>query len=107
MRNILIKKVIKPLKERFPTPSGDIGFEHGRLHSFRHFFCSAAASGGIPVAVLMVWLGHQDSGMVRHYYHLYDVESQARMRSLDFQGAGNRDGAVDPPPDGTETPPDG
>lgn len=36
-RNVLhmfIRDVIEPLKKRFPTPPGEIGFEHGRLHSF-------------------------------------------------------------------------
>ena len=44
-RNILstfIKAVIEPLQSKFPTPEGETGFEHGRLHSFRHFFCSMA-----------------------------------------------------------------
>jgi len=39
VRNILIKQVIAPMKERFPTPPGAPGFEHGRLHSFRHALC--------------------------------------------------------------------
>jgi integrase len=35
---VLQEKVIQPLVERFPTPPGEIGFEHGVVHSFRHFF---------------------------------------------------------------------
>ena len=47
-RNVLqafIDEVIEPLKKKFPTPEGEIGFEHGRLHSFRHYFCSQAFLG--------------------------------------------------------------
>src|SRR5690606_24880689 len=36
----LINQVILPLAPWFPTPTGEIGFERGRVHSFRHFFCS-------------------------------------------------------------------
>lgn len=86
VRNILIREVIEPLKQRFPTPVGEIGFEHGRLHSFRHFFCSTAVNDGMPQALLMQWLGHQDSAMVRHYYHLNDAESRQRMDRLNFTG---------------------
>src|SRR5271170_7225074 len=46
IRNVLIEQVQTPLKERFPTPLGEIGFEHGRLHSFRHYFVSMAFLGG-------------------------------------------------------------
>jgi hypothetical protein len=39
----------------------------------------------------MEWLGHRDSEMVRHYYHLCDTESRRRMESLDLIGnAGQR-----------------
>jgi hypothetical protein len=41
--------------------------------------------------MVMDWLGHQDSGMIRIYYHLHDQESRKRMNSLDFLGgAGGR-----------------
>ena len=51
VRVILIRDVIEPLKQRFPTPPGERGFEHGRVHSFRHYFCSAVANAGVPVIV--------------------------------------------------------
>jgi integrase len=38
VRTILVRDVIEPLKERFPTPEGDIGFGDGTVHSFRHSF---------------------------------------------------------------------
>jgi hypothetical protein len=41
--------------------------------------------------MLMDWLGHQDSAMIRIYYRLHDLESRNRMNSLDFLGgAGGR-----------------
>jgi hypothetical protein len=30
----------------------------------------------------MDWLGHQDSAMVRHYFHLNDAESRQQMERL-------------------------
>src|SRR5262249_19888413 len=70
VRRILVRDVLEKLKDRFPTAEGDIGFEHGRLHSFRHYFCSVAAQAGTPEHTVMSWLGHSSSKMARHYFHL-------------------------------------
>ena len=48
VRRVLIRDVLEKLKGRFPTPPGEIGFINGRLHSFRHFFCSRWHRGGFP-----------------------------------------------------------
>jgi hypothetical protein len=77
------------------------------LHSFRHFFCSSAANANVPVTVLMEWLGHQDSAMVRHYYHLSDTESQEQMQKLNFAGDVGRNGAAEESPETAEAPPSG
>jgi hypothetical protein len=34
----------------------------------------------------MNWLGHQDSEMVKHYYHLHDDEARRQMDRLDPLG---------------------
>lgn len=60
VRNILVKQVLHPLKSRFPTATGEGGFEHGRLHSFRHFYCSQCANSGVAERIVMDWLGHRD-----------------------------------------------
>ncbi len=85
-RRTLIKEVLKPLEEQFPTPVEEIGFKDGRLHSFRHYFCSVCANTGVPEQVVMRWLGHQDSKMVKHYYHLHDDEAQRQMKRINFVG---------------------
>jgi integrase len=79
VRRVLIRKVLKPLAGRFPTAEGEVGFADGRLHSFRHFFCSLCANRGVPQRVVMRWLGHKDSRMVEHYYHLHDEEARRQM----------------------------
>jgi integrase len=84
VRAILVRDVLRPLAERFPTPEGETGFRDGRLHSFRHFFCSTCANCGVPEQVVMHWLGHRQSAMVRHYYHLHDDEAQRQMKRLTF-----------------------
>jgi integrase len=93
VRNVLIRDVLRPLSQRFPTPEGEIGFEDGRLHSYRHYFCSTRAnSGKIPELAVMRWLGHRDSSMVKHYYHLHDHEAQRLMEQVCF--IGNTGGTV-------------
>jgi integrase len=86
-RNVLeqfINNVIKPLKSTFPTPAGEIGFEHGRLHSFRHFFCSQCFLGGASEGEIKEWLGHADSMMVQHYRHLRSEDAQRKMSQIRF-----------------------
>ncbi len=39
----------------------------------------------------MDWLGHKDSNMVQHYYHLHDAESRQQMDRLNpLNTAGTR-----------------
>ena len=86
-RNVLqafIDDVIEPLKARFPTPADEIGFGHGRLRSFRHFFCSQAFLGGASEGEIREWLGHADSKMVEHYRHLRSEDAQRKMEKIDF-----------------------
>ncbi len=89
VRRILVREVLGPLTEMFPTRDGKRGFASGRLHSFRHYFCSTCANNRAPEQMVMNWLGHADSEMLRHYYHLHDGESLRRMNSLDFLGTGD------------------
>ncbi|MFT3879707.1 MAG: site-specific integrase [Gemmatales bacterium] len=90
LRNVLIRDVLKPLENRFPSESEIIGFKDGRLHSFRHYFCSVCANSGVPELMVKEWLGHADSEMVRHYYHVNHREAQRQMSQLNFiNNAGN------------------
>ena len=90
VRRALVRDVLEKLKGKFPTPPGEIGFINGRLHSFRHFFCSTCAQSGVPEHVVMSWLGHSSSKMVRHYFHLFDEESQRQMQRISFRGNAGR-----------------
>ncbi len=84
VRQVLIREVLTPLSAQFPGASDQVGFSDGRLHSFRHYFCSRCANSGVPEQVVKEWLGHRDSLMVRHYYHLHDEEAQRQMSRLKF-----------------------
>ncbi len=87
VRRILIRDVLTPLSKRFLTGAGEpIGFVDGRVHSFRHYFCSVCARS-VSESVAMSWLGHSSSKMLRHYFHLHDRESQQQMQKLDFFGS--------------------
>lgn len=61
IRIILVRDVLAPLAPSFPTPEEEPGFADGRLHSFRHSFCSLYAIEGTSQQVVMQWLGHRDS----------------------------------------------
>ena len=70
-----------------PPPPGEKGLEDGRLHSFRHYFCSEAAnSREVSEQMLMSWLGHRDSKMVHRYFHAKPDEALRQMAAVDFTG---------------------
>jgi integrase len=81
---VLIRDVLTPLAPKFPEITKNGSFIDGRVHSFRHYFCSACASNRVPIETLMKWLGHRNSRMVRRYYHLWDEDAQAQMKELKF-----------------------
>ena len=60
------------------------GFKHGRLHSFRHYFASTCANN-VLIQMLMDWLGHRDSKMIRHY-HMHDDQARRTMNGIKFLG---------------------
>ncbi len=110
VRNVLVREVLTPLASRFPTPIGGRGFSLGRLHSFRHYFCSTCANSGVPEPMLMHWLGHADSAMVRRYYHLHDADARQKLNSVRFVGvaasggpAAGHDSASDNPQEAPES----
>jgi len=84
LRNILIREVLTPLARQFPSDDDEIGFIDGRLHSFCHYFCSVCANNGVPEQLLMSWLGHRSSSMVKHYYHVHNEQAQMEMSKLDL-----------------------
>jgi len=86
----VFKRIIRdPLATEFPIPEGEIGFEHGTIHSFRHYFVSECFRQGATEAEIMDWVGHRDSKMVHHYRHLRPDDSQCRMKSINFVEADN------------------
>jgi integrase len=97
VRNVLVREVLPELAEKFPARDDDPGIAAGRLHSFRHYFCSISADNDVPEQMLMAWLGHRDSEMIRHYYHLRQDEARKQMARIPFLGH---------PPEGAEGPRD-
>jgi integrase len=86
VRQVLIREVINPLSGQFPTAQGEIGFEHGRLHGFRHFFVSQALLGGASEGEVKDWVGHRSTRMVELYRHLREQDSKRKMQQIDFLG---------------------
>ena len=91
VRNIFIREVLQPLAPMFPAPDGENGFADGRLHSFRHFFCSWCANAYTNLQMLQGWLGHQDSKMVNRYYHMNDGDARRQMGRLSLREEGAND----------------
>jgi len=87
VRRQFVADVIEPLAKKFTDIRDGKSFADGRLHSFRHFFVSACALKRVPEQVVMDWVGHADSAMVRHYFHLHDEQALRYMQSLDLLGA--------------------
>jgi len=83
VRQILVREVIEPLTAKFPSSDNERGYKDGRLHSFRHYFASTCALNGVAERVAMQWLGHQDSDMVRHFFHRHDAEARRQMERLE------------------------
>lgn len=82
--DVFKREIREPLKGEFPVTTGEVGFQHGTIHSFRHFFVSEAFRQGATEAEIMDWVGHRSSEMVHHYRHLRPDDSQRRMQSINF-----------------------
>src|SRR4051794_28061691 len=87
VRNVLTRAVLTPLAEKFPAAGDAPGITAGRLHSLRHFFSSMSADNGVSEQMLMAWLGHRDSEMIRHYYHMRPDEARRQMGKLPALGS--------------------
>jgi integrase len=48
----------------------------------------------VPEQIVMAWLGHRDSAMVKHYYHLHDEEVQRQTKRLNFLEKTGSNGAA-------------
>ncbi len=84
----LSRALIQPLAKEFPTIAGEIGFEHGTFHSFRHTFCSQCFLGGASEGEVREWLGQRDSKIVELYRHLRNEDARRKMSQIDFLGRG-------------------
>lgn len=81
---IFRRRVLNKLKCEFPTPDSEIGFQHGTVHGFRHYFVSEAFRMDFSETEIMDWVGHRSSAMVHHYRHQRPGASQQRMCSISF-----------------------
>ncbi|MFA9480298.1 tyrosine-type recombinase/integrase [Phycisphaerales bacterium AB-hyl4] len=75
---------IGPLADRFPRNGRTVAFADGRLHSFRHFFCSIAFRSGVEETTIMEWLGHHSSQVTAIYRHLGDRTARERIDRIRF-----------------------
>lgn len=76
------KLIITPLSARFNSLQNGRGFKTGRFHSFRHSFCARCFNAGISERVIMDWMGHTNSRIVKYYFALKDKEAQMNMQKL-------------------------
>lgn len=91
VRNVFIREVLKPLSLTFPGELGQPSFADGRLHSFRHYFCSKCARDVSDEQTVKLWLGHSGDGKItERYFHLHDEDAQRQMskfKSVGGEGA--------------------
>jgi integrase len=85
---VLKRDVIGPLEKRFPTPKGEIGFKHGGVHSFRHYFVTESFLGGATDGEVRDWVGPRDSRIVERYRHLRGSAARQTMARLNFISRG-------------------
>jgi hypothetical protein len=45
-------------------------------------------NNGVPEQMLMSWLGHQSSRMIRRYYHAHDEASKVAMKNVKLKPVG-------------------
>jgi integrase len=82
VRRRFSKDVITPLASKFSKPGDNTGFTRGRLHSFRHYFISFCIKNGTPENIVMKWVGHANSDMVRHYFQIHNEDAKTFMEKL-------------------------
>lgn len=93
VRRKLINNVLESIAKDAGESMAATAFRELRPHGLRHFFCSLCANRGVPEQLVMRWLGHRDSRMVRHYYHVHDQEAMRQMQRLDVDFPENGAGA--------------
>ncbi len=73
----------RTLLTRLKAAAKAAGFQ-GRIttHSLRHTFASTAAQRGIPMRLVLAWLGHASSATFEQYFHQLDEESAAAMHIM-------------------------
>lgn len=87
IRKIFIREVLTPLKPKFPGEPGHSSFADGRLHSFRHYFCSKCARDVGDEQTVKMWLGHRGDGKITNrYFHLHDDDAQRQMSKFKSVG---------------------
>jgi integrase len=82
LRRILVRDILRPLAE-----DSDDGRQilQGRLHSFRHYFCSSCAKNPkVTQRMLMDMLGHRSDRMTARYYTMDRTHARAAMASVAF-----------------------
>ncbi|QDT35996.1 tyrosine-type recombinase/integrase [Stratiformator vulcanicus] len=80
LREQYVKKALVPILDDFPN---DRLLAEGRLHSFRHHFCSEAIRQGVSQQTAMAWMGHRDPAMTQHYFHLHHGDAAREISKLE------------------------
>ncbi len=83
IRPLCEKKLLLALKRLCETCRFENALKF-KLHSFRHFFCSAAAQNNVSYRYVMAWLGHSDSKIVDMYFRMFDDAAEQAMASIGF-----------------------
>lgn len=61
-----------------------LGINHGKVHTFRHNYCSFLANKGVSPFIVMKYMGHGSLDIVMLYYHASDDDLLAGLVGVDF-----------------------
>lgn len=83
-RQKLVGVLVAVAKQR-GDESWKVEFRKARFHSFRNYFVTVCADAGVPIQMLMAWLGHQHSSMITRYYRSRKDVAQQEMCKVEFE----------------------
>lgn len=70
VRNVLIRDVLPAVAKQLYPKVKSPSILSGRVHSFRHTFCTLAYRAGWPERKILDLMGHTDSNITRLYRHM-------------------------------------
>ena len=82
VRTVLVRDVLPAVAKQLYPRVSEPKVLQGRIHSFRHFFATAAYRAGLPERTILDLMGHSSSEITRLYRHLSQDEHRKAVDQL-------------------------